>query len=58
MGWGSMIPMPPQQVVDILNNPNVKTVVILTGMWAKSCNAIDAMVKPHPGRFIVFSQID
>ena len=38
---------------------NVKTVVILTGMWGdKLQHVIDEMVKPYPGRFIVFTQID
>jgi uncharacterized protein len=51
--------MPPERVVEIMNNTNVKTVVILTGMWGnKLQGVIDEMVKPYPGRFIVFSQID
>ena len=51
--------MPPERVVEIMNNTNVKTVVILTGMWGdKLQQVIDEMVKPYPGRFIVFSQID
>ena len=52
-------PMPPQRVVDIMNNTNVKTIVILTGMWGEKLqHVIDTMVKPYPGRFMVFSQID
>ena len=51
--------MPPERVVDIMNKTNVKTVVILTGMWGdKLQQVIDEMVKPYPGRFIVFAQID
>ena len=51
--------MPPERVIQIMDNTNVKTVVILTGMWGdKLQRVIDEMVKPHPGRFIVFSQID
>jgi predicted TIM-barrel fold metal-dependent hydrolase len=51
--------MPPERVVQIMDNTNVKTVVILTGMWRdKLQHVIDEMVKPYPGRFIVFSQID
>src|SRR5579872_7216783 len=51
--------MPPERVIEIMNNTNVKTVVILTGMWgAKLQHVIDEMVKPYPGRFMVFSQID
>ena len=51
--------MPPARVVEIMNHTNVKTVVILTGMWGdKLQQVIDEMVKPYPGRFLVFSQID
>jgi predicted TIM-barrel fold metal-dependent hydrolase len=51
--------MPPQQVVKVMDDTNVKTVVILTGMWGdKLQHVIDEMVKPYPGRFIVFEQID
>jgi predicted TIM-barrel fold metal-dependent hydrolase len=52
-------PMAPQRVIEIMNNTNVRTVVILTGMWGdKLQHVIDQMVKPYPGRFLVFSQID
>lgn len=51
--------MPPARVVDIMNATNVKTVVILTGMWGdKLQGVIDEMVKPYPGRFMVFTQLD
>ncbi len=51
--------MPPERVIEIMNNTNVKTVVILTGMWGdKLQQVIDEMVKPYPGRFMVFAQID
>src|SRR5579863_10567794 len=51
--------LPPQRVVDIMDHTNVRTVVILTGMWGEKLQGvIDEMVKPYPGRFIVFSQID
>lgn len=51
--------MPPERVVEIMNNTNVRTVVILTGMWGDKLQAvINEMVKPYPGRFIVFTQID
>jgi predicted TIM-barrel fold metal-dependent hydrolase len=51
--------MPPSRVVEIMDKTNVKTVVILTGMWGDKLQAvIDEMVKPYPGRFIVFAQID
>ena len=51
--------MAPERVIQVMDNTNVKTVVILTGMWGdKVQKVIDEMVKPYPGRFIVFSQID
>jgi len=51
--------MPPERVIAVMNNTNVKTVVILTGMWGEKLQKVlDTMVKPHPGRFIVFTQID
>ena len=51
--------MPPEHVIEVMNNTNVKTVVILTGMWGEKLqHVIDEMVKPYPGRFIVFTQFD
>ena len=50
---------PPERVVQAMDATNVRTVVILTGMWGdKLQHVIDEMVKPYPGRFIVFEQID
>jgi predicted TIM-barrel fold metal-dependent hydrolase len=52
-------PTPPERVIEVMDKTNVKTVVILTGMWgAKLQKVIDTMVKPYPGRFMVFTQID
>jgi predicted TIM-barrel fold metal-dependent hydrolase len=51
--------MDPKRVIQIMDATNVKTVVILTGMWGdKLQKVIDEMVKPYPGRFMVFTQID
>ncbi|MGA9040101.1 MAG: amidohydrolase family protein [Terriglobales bacterium] len=51
--------MPPERVVEVMNNTNVKTIVILTGMWGdKLQNVLNEMVNAYPGRFIVFQQID
>lgn len=51
--------MPPERVVEVMNNTNVKTIVILTGMWGdKLQQVLDEMVKPYPGRFMVFAQLD
>src|SRR6266851_9462609 len=51
--------MPPQRVIEVMDNTNVKTAVILTGMWGEKLQrVIDEMSKPYPGRFLVFTQID
>ncbi len=51
--------MPPERVIEVMNNTNVKTIVILTGLWGDKLQAVmDEMVKPYPGRFMVFTQID
>ncbi len=51
--------MPPERVLEVMNNTNVKTIVILTGLWGdKLQHVIDEMVKPYPGRFMVFTQLD
>ncbi len=51
--------MPPERILEVMNSTNVKTVVILTGMWGdKLQHVIDEMVKPYPGRFMVFAQLD
>jgi hypothetical protein len=51
--------MPPERVVEVMDRTNVKTIVILTGMWGDKLQAvIDEMVKPYPGRFMVFTQLD
>jgi len=50
---------PPERVLEVMNNTNVKTIVILTGLWGEKLQAVmDEMVKPYPGRFMVFTQID
>ena len=42
--------MPPQRVIEIMDQTNVKTVVILTGMWGEKLqHVMDEMVKPYPG---------
>jgi len=51
--------MPPERVLEVMDRTNVKTVVILTGMCGEKLQGvIDEMVKPHPGRFMVFTQLD
>src|SRR5271165_7080668 len=49
----------PKEMVARMDRLNIKTIVILTGMWAdKLQTIIDTMVKPYPGRFLVFTQFD
>jgi predicted TIM-barrel fold metal-dependent hydrolase len=51
--------VPPAEVVKGMDEANVKTIVILTGMWGdKLQRVVDKMVKPYPGRFMVFAQMD
>jgi predicted TIM-barrel fold metal-dependent hydrolase len=49
----------PKEMVARMDRLNVKSIVILTGMWGgKLQTIIDDMVKPYPGRFVVFTQLD
>ena len=49
----------PAEVVRRMDRANVRTIVILTGMWGGKLQAVlDQMVKPYPGRFLVFAQMD
>jgi predicted TIM-barrel fold metal-dependent hydrolase len=49
----------PQEMIGRMDRLNIKTIIILTGMWGdKLQTIIDSMVKPYPGRFVVFTQID
>lgn len=49
----------PREMVARMDRLNLKTIVILTGMWGdKLQTIIDNMVKPYPGRFVVFTQFD
>ncbi|ABF39663.1 amidohydrolase 2 [Candidatus Koribacter versatilis Ellin345] len=51
--------MDPKELVARMDKLNIKSIVILTGMWGdKLQHVIDEMVKPYPGRFLVFTQID
>ena len=51
--------VPPQKVIEAMDATNVRTVVILTGLWGEKLQrVIDEMVKPYPGRFMVFTQVD
>jgi len=49
----------PKEMVERMDRDDIKTIVILTGMWGdKLQQIIDTMVKPYPGRFMVFTQFD
>lgn len=49
----------PAQVVAMMDRNNIKTIMILTGMWGdKLQRVIDEMVNSYPGRFMVSTQID
>jgi len=51
--------VPPADLVKRMDQLNIKTIVILTGMWGdKLQQVVDELVKPYPGRFAVFTQID
>ena len=51
--------MSPAELVARMDKLNIKSIVILTGMWGdKLQHVLDEMVKPYPGRFLVFTQID
>jgi predicted TIM-barrel fold metal-dependent hydrolase len=49
----------PKEMIARMDRLNIRTIVILTGMWGdKLQTIIDDMVKPYPERFIVFTQFD
>jgi predicted TIM-barrel fold metal-dependent hydrolase len=49
----------PKEMVARMDRLNIKTIVILTGLWGDKLQTIvDTMVKPYPGRFAVFTQFD
>ena len=57
MGIGDHVD--PKALVEMMDRNNIKTIVILTGQWGdKLQKVVDEMVKPYPGRFMVFTQID
>ena len=51
--------IPPADVVATMDHCNIKTIVILTGQWGEPLQkVVNEMVKPYPGRFLVFTQLD
>ena len=52
-------PLDPGALVAMMDRCNVRTIVILTGGWGERLQAVvERMVKPFPGRFLVFTQVD
>ena len=51
--------VPPQKVLETMDNCNIRKIVILTGGWGEALQrVVDEMVKPYPERFTVFVQLD
>jgi len=49
----------PAELVAMMDRDNIKTIVVLTGLWGEKLQGvINRMVKPYPGRFMVFTQLD
>jgi predicted TIM-barrel fold metal-dependent hydrolase len=50
---------PPEKLLALMDAVNVRTLVILTGPRGTEIDRLmAALVKPHPGRFVVFTQVD
>jgi predicted TIM-barrel fold metal-dependent hydrolase len=53
------LPYPPDKLIPLMDAVNVQTMVILTGPRGADLERLIAtLVKPHPGRFVVFTQVD
>jgi predicted TIM-barrel fold metal-dependent hydrolase len=49
----------PDQLIALMDAANVRTLVILTGPRGEDLSRlVAALVKPYPGRFVVFTQVD
>jgi predicted TIM-barrel fold metal-dependent hydrolase len=58
MGIGAQ-DVPVDQLIATMDSVHVQRVVILTGMWGERFEKVyDALVRTHPDRFLLFSQID
>ena len=50
---------PPAELIKLMDAANVRTIVVLTGpSGATLGRLVDGLVKPFPGRFVVFTQVD
>ncbi len=53
------LPYPVDKLLKVMDEANVRTVVVLTGPSNEALAKLHAkLVKPHPGRFVLFTQID
>ena len=53
------LPFAPAELVKLMDAANLATLVVLTGPSGDTLSRlIDALVKPFPGRFVVFTQVD
>ncbi len=51
--------IPVADIVRVMEGTNVRTIVILTGLWGEELQkVVDEMVTPYPDRFKVFTQLD
>ena len=56
---GERLPHPVDRLLQVMDGANVRTMVVLTGPRGPHLEGLlAALVKPHPGRFVVFTQID
>jgi predicted TIM-barrel fold metal-dependent hydrolase len=53
------LPYPTDKLLAVMDAANVRTLVILTGpRGAEIDRLMEAFIKPHPGRFVLFTQVD
>ncbi|HUU14604.1 MAG TPA: amidohydrolase family protein [Terriglobia bacterium] len=51
--------VPPENLLEMMDHCNIRRIVILTAGWGEQLQrVVDEMVKPYPGRFTVFVQLD
>lgn len=63
LGWGdpkgetTKLLWPPQRLLEVMDRKNIRTMVHLTGGYGKTLEQnVQLLSKPHPERFIVFTQ--
>jgi predicted TIM-barrel fold metal-dependent hydrolase len=59
LGPDGKLPENPADLIKVMDAANVRTLVVLTGPSGDDLSKlVAALVKPHPDRFIVFTQVD